>query len=63
MDPADAFLWVCGWAYQHVGFPDVVENFVGHGQGDDCEFVEVQVVSGGGIREGGGRRFVDWLEI
>lgn len=44
LDSLDVVLWFCGWLEQHPGLSDAVENYLGHGEGDDTESNEREVV-------------------
>lgn len=37
VDPAYVGVWVCGWVDEYPGFPDAVEDDLGHGKGDGWE--------------------------
>jgi hypothetical protein len=62
MDPTHVGLRVCGYLYQHVGLPYLVENDMGYWQRDDFEFGKGQVVGGDDVAgmsdvgDGGDRR-------
>ena len=34
MDPSHVGLWLCGWVDQHLGRSNLVENDLGHCEGD-----------------------------
>ena len=44
LDSSDAVLWLRRYVLVDAGFPDIVGDDEGDGQGDDWQFDEVQVV-------------------